>query len=124
MDEKTGMEGGTKMTQMTLGEALLLIVGGGLILGLSYWLGLKNGEVTRLSFSIELPQQQPTVATVKIKHQDILMTDDGPIIVMRPSSVVPYKGEMITVDELYAQGKIEGVYPVESFISFEDESNA
>jgi len=125
MDEKTGMEGGTKMTQMTLGEALLLIVGGGLILGLSYWLGLKNGEVTRLSFSIELPQQQPTVATAKIKHQDILMTDDGPIIVMRPSSVVPYKGEMITVAELYAHGKIEGVYPVESFISFgEGESNA
>ncbi len=113
------------MNQISLGEALLLIVGGGLILGLSYWLGLKNGEVTRLSFSVELPQQQPTVTAQKFKHQDILMTDDGPIIVMRPSSVVPYKGEMITVDELYAKGKIEGVYPIESYISFEDgERNA
>lgn len=56
----------------------------------------------------------------EFKHQDILMTDDGPIIVMRPSSVVPYHGEIITVDELYAQRKIEGFYPVESFISFEE----
>lgn len=113
------------MTQITLGESLLFIVAMGLIAGLSYWLGLKNGEITRLSFSIELPKQQPAVATRKIKHQDILMTDDGPIIVMRPSSVVPYKGEMITVDELYARGKIEGIYPVESYIKFEDgDSNA
>ncbi|KAA0944104.1 hypothetical protein FQ087_18440 [Sporosarcina sp. ANT_H38] len=61
----------------------------------------------------------------EFRHNDILITDDGPIIVMRPSSVVPYKGEMITVDELYRQEKIEGIYPAESFVSFEDgESDA
>lgn len=93
------------MTQMTLAELLLLIVGGGLILGLSYWLGLKNGRLVVRKVGV-------------FKHQDVLMTDDGPIMVMRPTSVVPYRGKMITVDELYARGKIEGVYPVESYIDF------
>ena len=61
----------------------------------------------------------------EFRHNDILMTDSGPIIVMRPSSFVPYRGGMVTVDELYQQGKIEGIYPVESFVSFEDgESDA
>ncbi|KAA0965851.1 hypothetical protein FQ087_06175 [Sporosarcina sp. ANT_H38] len=100
------------MTQMTLGEALLLIVGGGLIMGLSYWLGLKNGRLGVRKAGI-------------IKHRDILMTDDGPITVMRPDSVVPYHGKIITVDKLYACGKIEGIYPVESYIKFEGgDSNA
>ena len=100
------------MTQIILGESLLFIVAMGLVAGLSYWLGLKNRRLAVRKVG-------------EFKHQDILMTDDGPIIVMRPFSVVPYKGEMITVDELYARGKIEGVYPVETFINFEDgDSNA
>ncbi|KAA0944174.1 hypothetical protein FQ087_18800 [Sporosarcina sp. ANT_H38] len=107
LDEKTGMEGDCGMTQITLGEALLLIIGGGLILGLSYWLGLKNGRLCGREVG-------------EFKHNDILMTDDGPITVMRPSSGVPYRGGMVNVDELYQHGKIEGIYPDESFISFED----
>lgn len=100
------------MNQITLGESLLFIVAVGLIAGLSYWLGLKNGRLAVRKAG-------------EFKHQDILMTDDGPIIVMRPTSVVPYRGEMITVDELYARGKIEGVYPIESYIKFEEgDSNA
>ncbi|KAA0941593.1 hypothetical protein FQ087_20770 [Sporosarcina sp. ANT_H38] len=59
----------------------------------------------------------------EFRHNDILMTDSGPIIVMRPSSVVPYRGGMILLDELYQQGKIEGIYPVESFVSFEDDES-
>ena len=100
------------MTQIIPGESLLFIVAAGLIAGLSYWLGLKNGRLAVRKAG-------------EFKHQDILMTDDGPIIVMRPSSVVPYKGGMITVDKLYACGKIDGIYPVETFINFEDgDSNA
>lgn len=93
------------MNQITLGESLLFIVGMGLVAGLSYWLGRMNGRLAVRKVG-------------EFKHQDILMTDDGPIIVMRPTSVVPYRGEMITVDELCARGKIEGVYPIESYIGF------